>query len=122
MILDLSQIQEQVGTWARRNFGIDGGYGRKAPPSSWQSLLGMVEEVGELAHAYLKRAQGIRGTTAEHDAAIRDAIGDILIYMLDFASLEGLNVSRILNDTWEKVSQRDWKKNAVDGGVKEVEK
>lgn len=114
--MKLAEIQAQVGEWARRNFGIAGGYVRKAPPHSWQPLMGLVEEVGELTHAFLKRSQGIRGTLEEHNAAIRDAVGDILIYLLDFAEIESLNVQAILEETWERVSRRDWTKNAATGG------
>jgi len=38
--------------------------------------MGLVEEVGELAHAHLKNEQGIRGTPEEHVQAKVDAIGE----------------------------------------------
>jgi NTP pyrophosphatase (non-canonical NTP hydrolase) len=102
----LTQIQLEIEAWSVRNFG-------KQP--SWCPLLGVTEEVGELSHAYLKRQQGIRGTTEEHNEALRDAVGDIMIYLLDFCGREGINLEDILDETWNQVKQRDWNKNKVDG-------
>lgn len=96
----LSLIQKEVGEWSTKNFG-DG--------PAWHKLLGVAEEVGELCHAYLKREQGIRGSTAKHREEIIDAVGDILIYLLDFCFREGLDAESILQDTWARVSKRDWK-------------
>lgn len=78
-------------------------------------LLGVVEEVGELAHAHLKREQGIRGTPEEHDAAKVDAIGDILVYLADYCERNGISLGFALIDTWEKVRKRDWSKNKETG-------
>jgi NTP pyrophosphatase (non-canonical NTP hydrolase) len=164
----MSEIQIEQRAWSERNFGTH---------PSWHPLLGMQEEAGELAHAYLKRAQGIRGTKEQHDAAIKDAIGDIMIYLMDFCSClgvqlvdewferatlfdsmshrpliaiqanvgvfsrnwllgltdqtvvlqafiarlqefcssESIDLKAVVNETWETVSKRDWKKNATDG-------
>lgn len=73
--------------------------------------------VGKLSHAFLKREQGIRGTKEEHDAAIKDAVADILIYLCDFCNCEKIDMLEELNKTWLQVSQRDWKKNSIDGSA-----
>ena len=49
-------------------------------------LLGICEEAGELCHAQLKKEQGIRGTIEQHDAAMKDAVGDIMIYAINYLS------------------------------------
>ena len=49
-------------------------------------------------------------TTEDHDANIRDALGDILIYACDVANMEGINLSEILSTVWSSVSKRDWTK------------
>jgi len=46
-------------------------------------LLGLLEEMGEYAHAQLKMEQGIRGTKEEHLASQHDAIADIVIFFCD---------------------------------------
>jgi NTP pyrophosphatase (non-canonical NTP hydrolase) len=98
----LSRIQKEQRAWVLHNFG---------EREAWQPLLGIQEEVGELAHAFLKRHQGIRGTHEEHTADIRDAVADIIIFLMDFASAEGIDVREVLDETWQKVRQRDWKAN-----------
>ncbi len=95
---DLSRLQELVAIWAKHNFGN---------PEAWECLLGLQEELGELSHAYLKRAQNIR-MEEDHNDNIRDSVGDIIIFLLDFCRRENLNLERCLIDTWDKVSKRDW--------------
>lgn len=76
------EIQEESGTW--RNLNFPGWTGR-------QQLFGVIEEVGEFAHAYLKRQQGIRGSEEHHLSNMKDAIGDIMIYFLGFMTAKGIN-------------------------------
>lgn len=85
---------------------------------SYRPLLGVVEEVGELCHAHLKNEQGIRGTPEEWEAKKKDAIGDVLIYLLDYCSREGLDVEECLETAWAEVSQRDWIRFPGDGRTK----
>ena len=70
----VNRVKVEQREWSLRNFG-------RHPAAD--PAIGVVEELGELAHAVLKKRQGIRGTTEEHDAAARDAVGDIAIYLLD---------------------------------------
>jgi NTP pyrophosphatase (non-canonical NTP hydrolase) len=78
-MIDLTNIQSEVGEWARRNFP------NATPQMAW---LGVIEEVGELAHAVLKFRQGIRGTAEEHRAAMRDAVADATIFALHYRELK----------------------------------
>jgi len=112
---NLSKLQTEVSEWSQHNFGNQ---------SSVNPLLGVGEEIGELAeevehasnlililgrlhHAYLKRGQDIR-RTENHSAAIRDAVGDIIIYLLDFCHRENVSLERCVIDAWNEVSKRDW--------------
>lgn len=104
----LDRIQVECALWQAKNFPAS----REKPV---HPLLGMVEELGELAHAFLKCEQGIRGTPAEHTAAKKDAVGDMLIFLMDFCTQNGWKVSDVLNETWEGVKTRDWTKNKTDG-------
>lgn len=103
----LDRIQNEQAAWSRHNFG---------DRPSWQPLLGLQEEIGELAHHYLKREQGIR-LEEDHDAEIKDAAADIVIYLLDFCNAEGIQLSKELDATWEQVKKRDWKANPKTGEV-----
>lgn len=78
-------------------------------------LLGVSEEVGELCHAHLKAEQKIRGEELKHIEDKIDAIGDIIIYLLDYCEQQHINFEQAVQYTWEKVKQRDWKKNPESG-------
>lgn len=106
--LTFEGLQTQVGEWSRKNFPNN---------EPTDPFLGVVEELGELAHALLKAKQGIRGTVTVHEAAAKDAIGDLLIYMTDFCERKGWSMQEIVEDTWDTVKQRDWTKNKKDGQV-----
>jgi hypothetical protein len=75
----LVTMQAQVGEWSAENFGT------KQPPEF--PLIGAGEEIGELTTSVLKRAQGIDDSEKYADRigpeAEKDAIGDVLIYLLD---------------------------------------
>ena len=92
-------LQDQLEEWTAHNFG--------APPP-FHAFLGVVEEVGELAHLILKQEQGIR-TGEDHDEKARDAVADIAIFLVNYCVLRGREFEDILFSTWEGVRQRDWK-------------
>lgn len=81
-----------------------------------EPLMGLQEELGELAHAHLKATQGIRGTWDEHEAAARDAVGDILLYLADYCSRRGWSLQEIAEQVGREVWARDWTKNPKTGG------
>ena len=110
--LSLNEIQNEISRWSEKNFGSQES---KAYPNlvlgSLAPLLGVVEEVGELCHATLKYHQGIRGyDNLEYYRNERDdAVGDIMVYLCDYASREGIDLQQILNDVWQQeVSKRNW--------------
>jgi NTP pyrophosphatase (non-canonical NTP hydrolase) len=112
--MTFDKTQNEITEWSQRNFG-------EVPntqiPYRISSFLGMVEEIGELAHAMLKMAQGIRETREEHEEAVKDSIADLLVFTLDFCGRNGMSAEQLLNDVWAKVKLRDWNKNKVTGGV-----
>ena len=98
----MDRIQSELVEWQKHNF---------PNREVWHPLLGIGEEAGELYHAFLKRAQGIRGTKAEHDAAIKDVLADLYIFMADFANAEGIDLQKTIEQVWDGVvSRRDWSK------------
>lgn len=80
-MIDWAQLIKERDEWVARNFPAVPG---EIPGND--SILGCIEEQGELSHGYLKKKQGIRGTPAEHDAKMTDAIGDIVVYLLGVMS------------------------------------
>ncbi|KKM93508.1 hypothetical protein LCGC14_1207700 [marine sediment metagenome] len=99
----LSRIQTEIGYWATHNFPTE---------TSLTNLLGVVEEVGELAHAELKGTMGIRGVD---DEEAKDAVGDILIFLASYCNQKGFDMRVVMNDVWRKVKQRDWQLYPIDG-------
>lgn len=111
-MLNLKKIQFEIHEWAKKNFPT-------TATNPTVQFLGVVEEVGELSHAILKQRQSIRGTYEEHEKAKHDAVGDILIYLMNFCSASGYKLDEILEETWDTVKQRDWNKNKNNGSTSE---
>lgn len=103
----LKRVQQEQVEWVRHNFG-----NRPA----WYPILGCMEELGELAHSFLKREQGIKGSHEQHTADIRDALADVVIFLCDVASSQGVDLDAALAETWAMVRQRDFKANPTTGG------
>lgn len=105
--LTLRQLQYEQRAWQQHNF---------PNRMNYYPLLGAMEELGELAHAHLKREQGIRGDAEMHTAKALDAVADIVIFLADYCSANGIDFQEALNVTWEMVSKRDWQADPVSGG------
>lgn len=103
--IKLADFQIDQFKWALRNFGKQ---------DSYRPLLGMMEELGELCHAHLKQEQAIR-TNENHEEQIKDAIGDLLIYLVHYCSIRRLDLEDILTSTWAHVQNRNWRKNPATG-------
>lgn len=97
--MDFSEFQRQVSVWASHNF-----------PNAKQHepLLGLTEEVGELAHSHLKMEQGIRGNVDEHKMKAADAIGDIAVFLAHYCHLNGYSLHGCIEAAWNEVKDRDW--------------
>ena len=95
----LHQMQKEINKWLIHNFGT--------PPVTDQVLI-ISEEVGELAHHVLKYKQGIR-RNEDHESGIEDAVADIVIGVMAFCGLWGIELEDLLKKTWGEVSQRDWR-------------
>lgn len=98
-VLDLEQIQQERDEWVMHNFPHD---------RIEDSFMGMVEELGELAHHLLKSDQGIRGEGVDHQAEIKDACADLVIFTLGIASHRGFVLAEEIDKVWHQVRQRDW--------------
>lgn len=106
--VNLRRMQAEQKEWSERNFK------NKKP---YQPVLGAAEEIGELAHAYLKMEQGIRGDKERHEAAMKDAVADCVIFLMDFCNQQGWDFESLLDQTWKQVKQRDWNKDSLQDTV-----
>ena len=107
----LATLQTEHLEWVTKNFP------HQMPH---QPLLGLAEEVGELAHAHLKSEQGIRGydglTSDEYRDEAIDAIGDIVIYLASYCNSVGIDLADAVDLTCDKVSKRNWQQDSLTGG------
>jgi NTP pyrophosphatase (non-canonical NTP hydrolase) len=96
---------------------------RPGPPveddRSWQAsgsmvLLGVMEEVGELCEAQLRR-EDVWPEGAGYDAEAKDAVADVQVYLMDFCNRNGWDMLSLLISTCEQVFKRDWKRFPADG-------
>ncbi len=104
--MNLKKLQEEHKKWIEYNF---------PNATSDMQFKGVVEEVGELSHALLKREQGIRGSKEQHERDIKDAIGDIIIFLSGLCIKENLSLEECVFDTWAEVKKRDWIENPETG-------
>lgn len=74
---------------AERNDWIAHNFPNPTVPNPGESILGVMEEAGELAHSYLKAAQNIRGDRGKHEEDAKDAVADITIYLLGVMDMVG---------------------------------
>ncbi len=101
----IKELQKEVDEWRNRNF---------PETTADHQLIGMFEEIGELSHAHLKEIQSIR-MNEDHELKAKDAIGDLLIYMIGYCSIRKFDIEQILTETWDQVKQRDWIKYPKNG-------
>lgn len=127
------RLQHEQEAWANYNFGpTEPGQGLRR---AGLTLLGVVEETGELAdqlpdgdqhiveltralgrlaHSTLKPIQNIR-KGEDHEAKAQDAVADIIVYLVDLCHRRGWDLQDIVERTWNEVAARDWVKDRVGG-------
>lgn len=81
-----------------------------------EHLLRMTVCVGRLQHHFLKRAQRIRGDAEHHDREGRRWLGHLLF---EIAFLGGPELLRLVEETWSRVRQRNWRRDSATGGTNE---
>lgn len=115
--LSFRDLQDQSNEWRESNFTINSDHLLQLI-AGLEQLLGMVEEIGEICHAELKRLQGIRGYTDDkvYRDAISDGVGDLLLFTAGYCTRRDLSMQDCAEYTWAKVRNRNWQSNPQDGG------
>jgi NTP pyrophosphatase (non-canonical NTP hydrolase) len=104
----IRDYQDEHREWVAHNF---------PDQKSYEPLLGLVEEVGELSHAHLKFEQGIRGMDDMNVMLAKiDAVGDIFIYLMSYCNANYIDLEVAIEDTWTRVKNRDWQADPEKGG------
>ncbi len=102
--MKFSLRQKELSEWQKHNFGTH-------EDDDLKCMVGMTEELGELAHLILKKKQGIREGmyNSEHlTNLISDAFGDVIIYGIQEMTINGIDAEIAITTTIEKVLKRDW--------------
>lgn len=99
-------LRDKIIAWEAHNFPNTPDY---------RNLLGMGEELGELMHAHLKAEQKIRQDKTSTRDKKKDAIGDMLIYAVNYCHTNGICLLDCLETAWNEVSKRDWIKFPKNG-------
>ncbi len=70
-------------------------------------ILSLVEEVGEMARAYLAE-HGRKGTNlaAQRDETYEQELGDILVTIIRFARIKNIDLDKRINYTLAKIKKR----------------
>jgi len=104
----MRELQKELHEWRMYNFP-------ECTPED--QFMGMVEEMGEIAHALLKTKQGIRiEDEIQGHAKVRDGIADLVIYTMGLCSLMGWDLEALVSSVANnEVMQRDWIKYPKDG-------
>jgi NTP pyrophosphatase (non-canonical NTP hydrolase) len=87
--------------------------------SAEEQILNLVEEVGELSRALLKRKQGIRGTREQWDSEVKKEIGDVFCSLIAVANFEDLDFFDTVNERAQVVLKRRWDLDATGHGLPE---
>lgn len=100
----ISLKQKDLKEWQLKNFGI---------PEPEDMIIGMSEELGELAHYFLKGKQGIREAAHGNDVTgkIADAFGDIIVFGTQLMTCLGMDAEVEVKKVIEEVLKRDFVNN-----------
>jgi NTP pyrophosphatase (non-canonical NTP hydrolase) len=94
---EINELQCEIGAWAVKNFPGD---------TRADLVLGLVEEVGELARAVLKQNQGVRGNYTMWENAILDELPDVFIKLCHVCAVFGYDLETLVQTKWATVQNR----------------
>ncbi len=105
MIPELDDLQARVAVWKSKNFGV-------MPDTLHAAKL--LEEAGEAGHAIVRLYHQEQGkkVNPKSEANLRDALGDIVIVLMNIANNHGWLLSEVIQDTLDEVLARDYSERA----------
>ena len=116
-------LQTAVAAWSLETFGNNENNRSKVtghPMGSLNDFFGLVEEVGELARTIICSNQGRKGydDPAKRLADRKDAVADIMIFLMNFCEREGIDLEETVYETWTKIvskrTLKNWEEHAHD--------
>lgn len=102
---EINTVQAQFKEWSQKNFG---------PLPDTFHITKLTEEVGEAAHAVVRlyhQSQGKKVNPKSEDN-LKDALGDIMIILMNLANNHGWSLATIFRETANEVLARDYSKRA----------
>jgi NTP pyrophosphatase (non-canonical NTP hydrolase) len=93
--------QEPLAEWQERELPCEDVARQKL-----RLALGAAEECGEVARCVLKGDQGIRGGAAVWKEKLGGELGDVVVYLIQLASAEGLDFEACVDGSIRKVLAR----------------
>lgn len=96
---DLDKLQEQLFQWQTRKYPMS---------NVWTDIAGIAEEFGELASTQIDIMVGREPDKFEdNDEAMKDAIGDMMVYLGQLASKHGLSLEECYEHAAVEVQDDD---------------
>jgi len=102
----MQQFQTPFGKYFKALDKIDG---KKRYSQEFGSImiLQLVEEVGEMARAYLaEHGRKKTNLSAQNDESYRQELGDLLLTIVRFARIKKIDLDEILTYSLDKVAKR----------------
>jgi NTP pyrophosphatase (non-canonical NTP hydrolase) len=82
--MNLDDLQSTLFDWQKRQYPMS---------NIWTDIAGIAEEFGELARVFIAQHNGVDPDKFEsYEAAEKDAIGDIMVYLGQLASKRGYSL------------------------------
>ncbi|MDH5533467.1 MAG: hypothetical protein OEX81_03515 [Candidatus Pacebacteria bacterium] len=102
----MQKFQTPFGKYFRALDKIDGAK-RYSKEFGSIMILGLVEEVGEMARAYLaEHGRKKTNLSAQEDETYRQELGDLLLTIIRFARIKKIDLDEILTRSLKKVEKR----------------
>ena len=94
-MFDLKTFQHELEARAERNIPRS---------ATYQSLIGVFQEIGKLTRMQIED-EGISDVPENRQAAKRQAIGDVIIYMARYCTAQGWSLAEIIYEAWQKTKR-----------------
>ena len=100
-------LETPFGDYFRQLDVIDQGFWKYTDEFGSFLILSLVEEVGEMARAYLaKHGRKASNLAAQEDETYQQELGDLLLTILRFARIKNINLDERLTYSIEKIRLR----------------